>query len=396
MKKFPFFLLVMFSRLMQRADISNNLLPLNRMLMDSNANANGFDSIDAIGSVSDKVSEHSLQSEVGAMTKEQIAKLTTSLNKLQIEANTKVQQKDMKSSLAGIEEVLSTPPSTPTKKIDNNSNYSMPVNEVPVREKPKVQVVLTPPSKKAKNFKPWIQSIQTKIGVLLAHVEDHKTVFVIPSYEVEQWTTLINRVNEHASYAKPLKNPPEIGHVVLVKPKASDLYSRALIKKIRAQDEVAKVEFMEYGFTEVIKFTEMKCLSEELVNTPRLVNMITLKGVPDEMENASGCIQFLVTLQEKKTELIVHHLDLVEKSNLCVHWDGILLDNSDFKEINKMVKEITANANKPAQNIEMEELPEPQIEQPQSDEPRVSDFSLFNPIFSTTKFQIYLQHYTFF
>lgn len=180
---------------------------------------------------------------------------------------------------------------------------------------------------------------------------------MIPSCEVVQWKNLLERVDKYAKNAQPLSKPPHVGYVVLAKPKTSDLYSRALIKKIRAIDQLAKVEFMEYGFTEVISFAEMKCLTEELVNCPRLVNMLTLKGVPNDMENSAECVRFLVSLQEKKTELIVHQLDLIEKSNLCVHAKATLLDSEKFAVINDMIKELaTVEA---APKIDVDDMPEP-------------------------------------
>lgn len=151
---------------------------MNRMLMEPKAI--GFDAIDAMGSIS----EHSNQSETGKMSKEHISKLTTKLNKLQLDGSATVQQMEMKANLMGIEEVLSTPSSTSSKlherktekvtKVDENANYGMTVSESPVKPVPKEAMVLTPPRKKTKNFKPWIQSIQPKIHVLLVHVENHQ------------------------------------------------------------------------------------------------------------------------------------------------------------------------------------------------------------------------------
>lgn len=318
----------------------------------------GYDATDAHGHIVDSnISESSVPSDSVPMTKEQISKLTTSLKQMQLENTLK--RSEFKASLVEVSEALQTPPVTPKKvivpqpkeivqpvanipKVDENANYTAPSTVKPVDASPEVpKVVVPPPSpKKPKNYNPSMRVVQSKAQVILVHVETHQTVFVVPSCSIKEWKELIDRTNEHAKVAKPLKNPPETGHIILAKPKDSDTFARALVKRTRAQDEMAKVEFIEYGFVEIVRFTEMKGLSEELVNAPRLVNMLTLQGVSDEMQKSQEAVEFLTKLQENQTELIIKQLEPIERSNLSAHFRVALLHGENFSSINETIKDL--------------------------------------------------------
>lgn len=184
------------------------------MLME--ASANGFDATDALGNIS----ENSAPSDsVPPMTKEQIAKLTTSLNKMQIESNLKTQRMELKASLSEIGEVLTTPPVTPKKiinqntqpiaKVDENANYTAAKVVKPINVSPEpVKVVPPPPPKKKQNFNPSMRVVLSKSQVIIVHVENHQTVFVVPSLESKDWKELIDRTSKYAKEAEPLNKPP--------------------------------------------------------------------------------------------------------------------------------------------------------------------------------------------
>lgn len=377
------------SRLLQRSESNTVQFPINRMLMDLSCNANTT-SFDATDATFGNVSEHSLQGDLGQMSKEQIIKLSSQLSEMQIEAQAS-KMTDM-----GEMRGMSTPPPLPKKAndavkivarvtgVDENANHTATVQDsvqskqlspkppkvvtspkaavltspkAAVLTSPKAAVVTPPepPKKKQQNFKPSVQAIRQTMHVLIVHVANHQTVFVIPSCMVEEWLALIVRTNQYAKEAENLQKPPEVGYIVLAKQKSNGTYSRAMIKRIKAQDEIAKVEFLEFGFTEVVNFTDLKCLSEELVNTPRLVNMITLQGVPDEMENAQEVIQFLTKYQDDRIELIVKQMDPIEKSNVSVHFRAILVDSVQFSVVNEMVKELVSI--EPQQKMEFDDIP---------------------------------------
>lgn len=335
-------------------------MPNARMLMDASAS---FDATDAIGSVS----EHSAQSDSPNLTREKILKLSSSLNKLQIEAkNPKI---EMKSSLSEIDEVPTATSVTPAKSatpvkanthptskptVDNTASTK---SEVKGTVTPKQRMVLTPPPKKQQNFNPSVKSIRSQTHVTIVNVENYDVVNVVPTDDYKQWTELIKEVNEYGSEAENLKRPPEIGFIILAKPKDCDSYSRALITKIRGQDEIAKVEFLEYGFTGIVKFTEMKCLPEHLVNACRLVNRIQLTGVAKEMENAAEIVRFLTGLQENQKDLIAKNLEPIEKTAVSAHFAGTLVDAESFTPINEQFKHLVEI--EPQPTVEMEEIVEP-------------------------------------
>lgn len=330
---------------MQRSEMNPNMFPINRMLMDGSTN--GYDATDALGNIS----EHSAPSDSAPMTQEQVMKLTNSLNKMQLDGTLKNRRVELGASLSEIGEVLSTPPVTPQKvnvqsapKVDENGNLAATANAVkPINVLPKPKQVvpqtLTPP-KKQKNYNPSTRVVQSKAQVVLVHVENHQTVFVVPHFEIKEWQELSERTGKYAKEAKKLKNPPELGHIVLAKPKLSETYLRGLIKRIRTQDEVAQVEFLEYGFTDIVSWNELKCLSEELVNAPRLVNKCTLQGIPADMENAQEIVNYLTNLQDSQTALIVKQMEPIEKSNVSAHFSATLINAEKFDSINETIKKL--------------------------------------------------------
>lgn len=324
------------------------------MIMDASAS---FDATDAIGSVS----EHSAVSDTPNLTREQIVKLSSTLSKMQIEAkNPKI---DMKSSLSEIGEVLTpTPvPSTPAKAeavaqapkpiIDDNASVKSEVKSVAT---PKQRMVLTPPPKKQQNFNPSVKSIQPQMHVTIVHVAQHDTVYVVPTDDFEKWQKLVKEVNEYAKEAENLKRAPEVGFIILAKPEDSDSFARGVIQKMRPDREIAKVEFLEFGLSNTVKFSDMKCLPENLVNACRLVNEVKLSGVASKMEHSAEMKQFLIKLQENQKDLIVKNLEPVEKTAVSAHFTGVLIDTENFATINDQAKkliEIEAN-------VDMEEITE--------------------------------------
>lgn len=344
---------------MQRSDAhENTVYPAGRMLMDASAS---FDATDAIGSVS----EHSAQSDSPNLTREQISKLTTTLNKMQIDA--KNPKMDMKSNLSEIEEVLNETPTksvTPAKAETHAPKPTIVDDEVKSTKSevrsvatPKQRMVLTPPPKKQQHFNPSVKSIRPQMHVTIVHVENHNTVFVVPTEDYKKWAELIKEVNEYTSVAENLKRAPEVGFIILAKPKICDSFSRGIITKVRTQDKIAKVEFLEYGFMDVVDFDGMKCLPENLVNACRLVNRLKLSGLADEMENASEIERFLTGLQENQTDLIVKNLEPIEKTAVSAHFTGLLVNTEDFSAINDQVKQLVEI--EPQPTVEMEEIVEP-------------------------------------
>lgn len=351
------FLLFYISRLLQRSDAHGNAAayPNGRMIMDASAS---FDATDAIGSVS----EHSAISDSPHLTREQVQKLSSTLSKMQIEA--KNENADVKGDLSEIGGIT-TPkpiPSTPAKaealahapKPINDDNASV-KSEVKGVVTPKQRMVLTPPPKKQKNYNPSVKSIQERMHVTIVHVAQHDTLYVVPTADIETWQKLVKEVDEYSKTAESLKKTPEVGFIISTKPENSDSFSRGIIQKVRVEKQIAKVEFLEFGLSNTVKFSDMKCLPENLVNACRLVNQVKLSGVANELEHASEMKQFLEKLQETQKDLIVKNLELIEKTATSAHFTGILIDTENFSVINEQAK-ILKEEKQPT--IEMEDVTE--------------------------------------
>lgn len=367
---------------MQRADAhTNGPFPAARMIMDAAAS---FDATDAIGSVS----EHSAQSDSPQLTQEQVLKLSKELNKMQIEG--KHPKIDMKSNLSEIQEVLTATPATPASPatpakakaqepkpiVDDDASAK---SEVTGTATPKQRMRLTPPPKKQQNFSPSVKSVQSEMHVTIVHVDGHDSVHVVPTDDYNKWKDLVKEVHEFAGAAETFKRPPEVGFIILAKPKICDFFSRGIVTKVRAQDEIAKVEFLEYGFMDIVKFSDMKCLSENLVNACRLVNRIQLTGVANENENAEEIKRFLIGLQENKTDLIAKKLEPIEKTAVSAHFAGALVDFETFTVINEKVKQLVEIEPQPA--VQMEEIVEPKDMSTQKDKDvRICSFFFFHKI----------------
>lgn len=353
------------SRLLQRSDGHGNgaAYPNPRMIMDASAS---FDATDAIGNVS----EHSAVSDIPNLTREQIAKLGQELNKMQIEP--KNPQNDLKNnSLSEIGEVQPTPIPTPVQSapakaeavthapkavVDDNASVKSAKSEVKSVASPKQRMVLTPPPKKQQNFNPSVKSIQPQMHVTIVHVAQYDTVYVVPTDDFEKWQKLIKEVNEYTKEAESLKKPPEVGYIILAKSENDDSFARGVIQKVRSDKEIAKVEFLEFGSSYTVKFSDMKCLPEKLVNECRLVNQVKLSGVASGAEHADEIKQFLTNLQEKQTDLIVKNLEPIEKTAISAHFTGVLVDAEKFTTINDEVK--TLGQIEPLPSVEMEEITE--------------------------------------
>lgn len=339
--------------------------------MNAPTKVNGFDSTTS-------AVEYSKQTNSGKMTQQQITKLTTKIEKIQVEQTKEDKAVEPQLNVAGIIEVMSTPAVTPEKKQNNDiqtekmsststghhklnekASSSVCTEQSATIKKTLTSFRLTPPAKKTKNFKPWVQQIQAKIHVILVNIKDHQTVFVVPSCETKQWEKLILRVEEYAPSARLLKKPPQNGFIVLAKPKSSESFARAWVQKVNTAKSVAKVEFLEYGCTDFVQFDEMKCLSEELVNAPRLVNKLSLKGVPDTVPYPDAMVKYLTKLQDHQAELIVQQLDLIEKSELTVHCSATLVTTDKFVSINEEIMRLTpAEVEKETEEHDLDEIPQ--------------------------------------
>lgn len=111
------------------------------------------------------------------------------------------------------------------------------------------------------------------------------------------------------------------------------------MQKIRARDGIAKVQLLEYGSTEIIKFNDMKCLPAEMVNVPSLINTIELKGVSKDMRNSKEMKNCLVALQNSRAQLFVIDCEFKE-CNAFPSFCASLLDVKTLMSMEEMAQQV--------------------------------------------------------
>lgn len=165
---------------------------------------------------------------------------------------------------------------------------------------------------------PSVEEIRPKMRVFIIHVVNYQTFFVIPCSSAQRHADLIHRVEIYAKTAPQLKNPPKIGHILLAKPKYSNGYARCIIEKITSSE--ADVEFLEYGLNETVNINEMKSLSKDLVDEPRLINKVSLMTPLANLDLAPKMERFLQDFQIKNTKIVINNLEKISNSNSAVHF----------------------------------------------------------------------------
>lgn len=294
-------------------------------------------------------------------TKEQIVKVTEVLSDLQLDKKPKVVSTDIPAQTItkknDVEGVPAAPPTTPQLTADSppcsklskemssglflnrkSSTFSQKSNNTSLAPVP--ASAPTPLPAQA----PSAIAIENNSNVFITHFTDPHTVYVHPVEDRGKWLELTTKINKYAKVAEELKCDPTVGDIVLIQSKKVDSFARGLIKKTRSADKKLMVELLDYGMTDVISQSSAKQIDVKLANEPRLVNKMTLKGVPDMVENRDGAIAFLENLQEKEIHLIAKRVELIEKTNLCAHISGELFqpgaDISVNQEMQKPVKHV--------------------------------------------------------
>lgn len=72
----------------------------------------------------------------------------------------------------------------------------------------------------------------------------------------------------------------------------------------------------------------MMALPVDLVNEPCRVNKVTLATVPLELDNVEQAVHYLNRLREENTVLFLRDIDLMEQTDISVHWRAIVVGKS--------------------------------------------------------------------
>lgn len=227
-------------------------------------------------------------------------------------------------------------------------------SEIYLDQKPSASretVINVPRMEKKPIQSPNTVAIGNKSRVFITHVLDARTVFVHPEEKKKDWLEIMEVVQKFAKDSEYLIEI-EVGDIVLIHSESSDSYGRALIKKKRSSDKKIMVEFLDYGFTEIVEQSAAKSISNILANEPRYVNKMTLKGVPEELDNIEKIMKYLKTFQENQTSFVAKEVELIEKTNLCAHITGELYETENFTFINQEIKNLNKNTTKKVEPME--------------------------------------------
>lgn len=187
-----------------------------------------------------------------------IAEVTSAFSKMKMDKLPKMEHKpiNMQADLINIEKVLAAPAlTTPIHSTNGVAKNS--IKEIRSDDQSSL-IVGKQSTNSMKNQTPSTVSIGNKSQVFITHVQDHRTMFVHPENQKTKWLELIEAIKEYAKSASHLNTEPCVGDIVLVFSQNCDSFARAAIKKKRSIGQIFMVDFLDYGFTEIVKQADGK------------------------------------------------------------------------------------------------------------------------------------------
>lgn len=183
-----------------------------------------------------------------------IAEVTSVFSKMKLEKLPKMEHKpiNMQADLINIEKVLAAPAST-TPIHSTNGVAKNSIKEIGSDDQTSLIVGKKLTNSMTTNQAPSTVSIGNKSQVFITHVQDHRTVFVHPENQKIKWLELIEAIKQYAKSASHWNTEPCVGDIVLVFSQNCDSFARAAIKKKRSIGQIFMVDFLDYGFTEIVK-----------------------------------------------------------------------------------------------------------------------------------------------
>lgn len=182
-------------------------------------------------------------------------------------------------------------------------------------------------------------------AVTIVHVKDHKTVFVRRKTvrgEPDQHKQLIEMALDGSTAAARLPCRPGIGDIVLALSTTESVYGRASVEKI--DGSAVLVHFLDFGCSETVGPSSMKILPDALRRAPRLLNKITLGGVPASAVNPKKIVDYLMKLSFDQTLLKLKYADgkVNQSSPWQIRIEGELIDVATLTSINQKAIELNA------------------------------------------------------
>lgn len=188
-----------------------------------------------------------------------VAEITSAFSKMKMEKWPKMEHKpiNMQADLINIEKVLAAPASA-SPIYSTNSIAKSSIKGIGADDQSSLILREQSTDSINKNQTPSTVCIDNKSPVFITHVQDHRTVFVHPENEKAKWLELIEAIKQYGKNAGHLNTIPCVGDIVLAFSQNYDSFARAAIKKKRSTEQIVMVDFLDYGFTEVVKIADGK------------------------------------------------------------------------------------------------------------------------------------------
>lgn len=188
-------------------------------------------------------------------------------------------------------------------------------------------------------YRPEVIRIPSGSIIRIAYVYNHSTVFVRPKSSgnktFDQYTRFIKVVNEYANQSKPFSGKPKLDDIVLAPSALNALYGRAVVTDI-VNDDIS-VDFLDFGFKEIVDLTQLKTLCGKLKKEPRFLNTLNLKGVSQNVPNARFIFNYLTKLCQDQINVMIKYDKFVQKTPLCVDIEGELFEEATNVSINQKI-----------------------------------------------------------
>lgn len=205
-------------------------------IASSTVEISACDVVDAVG-ISGKTPAHLIP-----LSQNSAENLSKSMNSMKVESTVK---KDAIMA-ARPNQRNDVEPMIPTKDIPDKTTFTQPGKMDLLNQALKTGSENREPPKPVQRptYKPSIVLLDKDERVFVTHVEDHRVIFVYPHRRYNEWQNWIEKIDRSSQKCVPLKNAPKVGHVILAQCKTADVSARAVVTRVRADKNMAKVDFL--------------------------------------------------------------------------------------------------------------------------------------------------------
>lgn len=176
--------------------------------------------------------------------------LSKSMNTMKLDTgaknDTKMVERSTNLAYKSPDQKIDVEPMVPTKDVPDKRASAQPGKLDFLSQSMKTNGECREPPKPVQKptYKPSIVLLEKDDRVFITHVEDHRVIYVYPHRRYNEWQNWIERIDRSSQKCATLKNAPEIGHIVLAQCKTADVCARAIVTRVRADKNMAKVDFL--------------------------------------------------------------------------------------------------------------------------------------------------------